>query len=58
MIQLIIDYATNRVLGYNMAIPELSTDLVLVDDKEIEKFHNIDENSALYYENGQLIKVI
>ena len=56
MIQLIIDYATNRVLGYNMAIPELSTDLVLVDDKEIEKFHNIDENSALYYENGQLIK--
>lgn len=56
MIQLIIDYATNKVLGYNMAIPELTTDLILVDDKEIEKFHNVDANSALYYENGQLVK--
>lgn len=56
MVQLIIDYSTNRVLGYNMAIPELTTDLVLVDDEEIENFRNIDSSSALYYENGQLVK--
>ena len=56
MIQLIVDYATNRVLGYNMIIPELATDLILVEDEEIEKFRDIDPSNALYYENGQLIK--
>ena len=56
MVELIVDYSTNRVLGYNYAVPELATDLILVENDEIKKFHNIGENYALYYENGQLVK--
>ena len=53
MLQLIIDYATNKILGYNSVIPQDTTDIVLVSENELQKFSNFDN---LYYENGEIIE--
>ena len=56
MVQLIIDYATNKILGFNTIIPENTTDLVLIEDDELNKIHSIDVFNNLYYEDGQIVE--
>lgn len=57
MIQLFIDYATNKIVGYNMLPPAQDRDIVLVNDSELPrliKFSMCDDN--LYYIDGQIIE--
>lgn len=56
MIQLFIDYATNKILGYNTIIPQDIIDVVLVEDENLDKLSNIDIFDNLYYENGSVIE--
>ena len=56
MIQLIIDYVTNKILGYNTVIPENTRDLILVEEEELSKFHGFSMFDNLYYENGKIIE--
>ena len=53
MIQLLIDYSTNKILGYNTIIPENTKDLVLVEEDNYFQFTN---KNNLYYENNQIIE--
>ena len=54
MVQLIIDYATNKIVGYNSIIPDEDTrDIVLIEESELAKFSN---QNNLYYENNMIIE--
>ena len=56
MIQLFIDYATNKILGYNTIIPEDTKDVVVVEDDFVKKLSNISLFDNLYYENGEIVE--
>lgn len=56
MIELIIDYATNKVIGYNKILPIDTTDRILVDDGELPRLQNLNLCDRLYYCNGQIIE--
>ena len=53
MIQLIIDYSTNKIMGYNSVIPQDTTDLIIVHEQELNQFSN---QNNLYYENGKIVE--
>ena len=56
MIQLLIDYSTNKILGYNTIIPDNKTDVILVDDSYMDKLNKSTIYDNLYYENGEIIE--
>ena len=56
LIQLLIDCATNKILGYNTIIPDNTTDLILVEDEELNKLHSVNIFNNLYYEDGQIVE--
>lgn len=53
MLQLIIDYSTNKIMGYNSVIPHDTTDLVLIQDNELNQFSSLNN---LYFEDGKIIE--
>lgn len=53
MVQLIIDHATNKIMGYNSIIPQDKTDIVLVSELELKQFSN---QNNLYYEDGKIVE--
>ena len=53
MVQLIINYSTNKITGYNTVIPNNTKDLVIVSKEELNKFKN---RNNLYYENGVIVE--
>ncbi len=59
MIQLFIDYATNKILGYNTVIPVNAKDIkdmILIENEEFEKIKSVNLFDKYYYENGQIIE--
>lgn len=54
MIELIIDYATNKITGYNTILPQDADGLVLADDGEIAKLLNVSPYDRLYYVDGKI----
>lgn len=56
MIQIFIDYATNKIIGYNTIIPDNTADVILVEDDCIQKLSNINIFDNLYYENGEIVE--
>ncbi len=57
MIQMIIDYATNKIVGYNVFPSMEDRDIVLVDDCELERLKDISlYDGKLYYINGQIVE--
>ena len=55
MIQLIVDYATDKIIGYNTIVPENSEkDIILVEDSELGRLVNLNLYDNLYYIDGKI----
>lgn len=54
MIELIIDYATNKITGYNTVLPENADGAVLADDAEMPRLANVGPYDNLYYVDGKI----
>ena len=55
MIQLIIDYATDKIVGYNtIATQNPDIDTVLVEDSELSRLVNLNLYDNLYYIDGKI----
>lgn len=56
MVQLMIDYATHKILGFNRILPRNVTDLVVVEEAALEQWKESGRFDRLYYENGEIVE--
>lgn len=55
MIQLIVDYATDKIVGYNTIVPENpEKDIILTEDSELGRLVNLNLYDNLYYIDGKI----
>lgn len=56
VIEVIIDHATGKIVGYNTAIPVDKDGIILVDDGELPRLANADPFDRLYYVGGEIVE--